>query len=165
MEHFDECLDGQWHIEQDGNYVFDFTDPTRILRSHGPFGINSDTELMYTATNNLDRPVGFKEYEMTGNPHVAPMQPPAVHHHHTPTLHPVMQSPAATSNIDSPIDRQSSGTQTVFRGTQNAPRGSVQHPAHVWEFHKAEIQRLYMDQQKTLREVMTIMAQQGFCAR
>ncbi|KEF63266.1 uncharacterized protein A1O9_01243 [Exophiala aquamarina CBS 119918] len=52
----------------------------------------------------------------------------------------------------------------VFRGVNDAPRGSAQHPAAVWEAHKAEIRRLYMNERKPLREIISIMAGKGFCA-
>jgi len=52
----------------------------------------------------------------------------------------------------------------VFRGVDDAPRGSSQHPAAIWEEHKAELQRLYMDERKPLREIIRIMTEKGFCA-
>ena len=86
----------------------------------------------------------------------------------TATLQPVRHSPAAaTETLEStPIALFSTGrgTQSVFRAVEDVPRGAAQHPTEVWELHKAEIRRLYMEQQKTLREVIEIMDQRGFRA-
>lgn len=52
----------------------------------------------------------------------------------------------------------------VFRGLNEAPRGSPQHPAEVWEAHKDEIRRLYMDERRSLREIINMMSGNGFVA-
>ncbi|KAL7624905.1 hypothetical protein AAE478_004119 [Parahypoxylon ruwenzoriense] len=95
---------------------------------------------------------------------------------------PVMQtfSPETSPSESSPSDTTSSSTspkqdpepvkptaihmQTVFSSQTGEAHPSQQHSAQVWESHKAEIRRLYLDENRPLKEVMAIMRQKGFRA-
>lgn len=132
-------------------------------------GISQQTGLLDPAIDNWEYGADIQEVAppwnsvMTFRTHPAPEFPPAASNVKT-----AMHSPAdATDSLErTPIAHLSAGrgTQSVFRAVDDVPRGSKQHPAEVWESHKAEIRRLYIDQQKTLREVTDIMAQRGFRA-
>lgn len=54
--------------------------------------------------------------------------------------------------------------QTVFSSQTGEAHPSQQHSAQVWETHKAEIRRLYLEENRPLKEVMSIMRQKGFRA-
>ncbi len=56
------------------------------------------------------------------------------------------------------------GMQTVFSSQTGEAHPSQQHPAHVWESHKEEIRRLYLDENRPLKDVMARMRQKGFRA-
>ncbi|KAJ8108080.1 hypothetical protein ONZ43_g6537 [Nemania bipapillata] len=54
--------------------------------------------------------------------------------------------------------------QSVFSSQTGESYRSQQHTAQVWESHKEEIRRLYLDENRPLKEVMAIMRQRGFRA-
>ncbi|KAI0129725.1 hypothetical protein BJ170DRAFT_285391 [Xylariales sp. AK1849] len=54
------------------------------------------------------------------------------------------------------------GMQTKFSIGRNTYVASP--AADVWESHKSQLQRLYLDEEKTLREIISIMQQRGFKA-
>ncbi|GAP92628.1 putative Clr5 domain protein [Rosellinia necatrix] len=54
--------------------------------------------------------------------------------------------------------------QSVFSSQTGEAYRSQQHTAQVWESHKADIRRLYLDENRPLKEVMAIMRQKGFRA-
>ncbi|KAI0967494.1 hypothetical protein F4678DRAFT_475198 [Xylaria arbuscula] len=54
--------------------------------------------------------------------------------------------------------------QSVFSSQTGEAYRSQQHTSQVWESHKTEIRRLYLDENRPLKEVMAIMRQRGFRA-
>ncbi|KAI1330094.1 hypothetical protein F5Y16DRAFT_45867 [Xylariaceae sp. FL0255] len=54
--------------------------------------------------------------------------------------------------------------QSVFSSQTGEAYRSQQHSSQVWESHKEEIRRLYLDENRPLKEVMSIMRQRGFRA-
>ncbi|KAH9909928.1 hypothetical protein F4778DRAFT_25133 [Xylariomycetidae sp. FL2044] len=54
--------------------------------------------------------------------------------------------------------------QSVFSSHTGEAYRSQQHSAQVWDSHKEEIRRLYLDENKPLKEVMATMRQRGFRA-
>lgn len=77
-------------------------------------------------------------------------------------------SPSDTSSISKhdgdPVKPTAIHMQTVFSSQTGEAHPSQQHSAQVWESHKAEIRRLYLDENRPLKEVMAIMRQKGFRA-
>ncbi|KAI0470981.1 hypothetical protein GGR56DRAFT_123870 [Xylariaceae sp. FL0804] len=54
--------------------------------------------------------------------------------------------------------------QSVFSSQTGEAYRSQQHSPQVWETHKEEIRRLYLDENRPLKEVMAMMRQRGFRA-
>ncbi|KAI1377121.1 hypothetical protein F4677DRAFT_454233 [Hypoxylon crocopeplum] len=54
--------------------------------------------------------------------------------------------------------------QTVFSSQTGEAHPSQQHSTQVWETHKTDIRRLYLEENRPLKEVMAIMRQKGFRA-
>lgn len=77
-------------------------------------------------------------------------------------------SPSDTSSVSrhdsDPVKPTAIHMQTVFSSQTGEAHPSQQHSAQVWEIHKAEIRRLYLEENRPLKEVMTIMRQKGFRA-
>ncbi|KAI1767890.1 hypothetical protein GGR53DRAFT_49885 [Hypoxylon sp. FL1150] len=63
-----------------------------------------------------------------------------------------------------PVKPSAIHLQTVFSSQTGEAHPSQQHSAQVWETHKAEIRRLYLEENRPLKEVMSIMRQKGFRA-
>ncbi|KAH8894332.1 hypothetical protein GQ53DRAFT_92931 [Thozetella sp. PMI_491] len=52
----------------------------------------------------------------------------------------------------------------VFRAVKNTHRGSPEHPAAVWEGHKEEIRRLYIEERVSVKDLVVIMSTKGLVA-
>ncbi|KAI0434573.1 hypothetical protein F5Y09DRAFT_235345 [Xylaria sp. FL1042] len=63
-----------------------------------------------------------------------------------------------------PVKPTPTQMQSVFSSQTGEAYRSQQHTAQVWESHKVEIRRLYLDENRPLKEVMAIMRQRGFRA-
>ncbi|KAI2607928.1 hypothetical protein GGR54DRAFT_633206 [Hypoxylon sp. NC1633] len=63
-----------------------------------------------------------------------------------------------------PIKPTAIHLQTVFSSQTGEAHPSQQHSSQVWESHKADIRRLYLEENRPLKEVMAIMRQKGFRA-
>ncbi|KAI1201110.1 hypothetical protein F5X97DRAFT_58939 [Nemania serpens] len=78
------------------------------------------------------------------------------------------QSPSDESTTRShesePAQPTPTQMQSVFSSQTGESYRSQQHTAQVWESHKEEIRKLYLDENRPLKEVMTIMRQRGFRA-
>ncbi|KAI2643411.1 hypothetical protein GGS21DRAFT_536830 [Xylaria nigripes] len=73
--------------------------------------------------------------------------------------HAVIRSPALE-----PVQPTPTQMQSVFSSQTGEAYRSQQHTAQVWESHKETIRRLYLDENRPLKEVMAIMRQRGFRA-
>ncbi|KAI0139619.1 hypothetical protein F4776DRAFT_597132 [Hypoxylon sp. NC0597] len=89
----------------------------------------------------------------------------------SPELSPPASEPSPTDSSGSsskhdvePVKPSAMHLQTVFSSQTGEAHPSQQHSAQVWESHKEEIRRLYLDENRPLKEVMAIMRQKGFRA-
>lgn len=94
----------------------------------------------------------------------------------TQTFSPELSPPASDSNSspsesgsvskheNDPVKPTAIHMQTVFSSQTGEAHPSQQHSAQVWETHKTEIRRLYLEENRPLKEVMAIMRQKGFRA-
>jgi uncharacterized protein len=71
---------------------------------------------------------------------------------------------ATQSHEPEPVKPTPTQMQSVFSSQTGESYRSQQHSAQVWESHKEQIRRLYLDENRPLKEVMTIMRQKGFRA-
>ncbi|KAI1180828.1 hypothetical protein F4777DRAFT_174268 [Nemania sp. FL0916] len=72
--------------------------------------------------------------------------------------------PAVQSHDPEPAKPTPTQMQSVFSSQTGESYRSQQHTAQVWESHKEEIRRLYLDENRPLKEVMAVMRQKGFRA-
>ncbi|KAI1080723.1 hypothetical protein F5B20DRAFT_92610 [Whalleya microplaca] len=63
-----------------------------------------------------------------------------------------------------PVQPTAMHMQTVFSSQTGETHPSQQHSTQEWESRKSEIRRLYLEENRPLKEVMTIMRQKGFRA-
>ncbi|TGJ81283.1 hypothetical protein E0Z10_g7487 [Xylaria hypoxylon] len=133
----------------------------------------------------------MNEYIFVANNYVLMSTPsPTLVVAHRPQRSPVLHSPVLTPpSTLSPMSTQSPPAQTppnepavvrshelepvkptptqmqsVFSSQTGEAYRSQQHTTQVWESHKSEIRRLYLDENRPLKEVMTMMRQRGFRA-
>lgn len=91
-----------------------------------------------------------------------------------PPVRPSIEPTNAVAQEDSVLIHQNatgtwkhaSGTRTapIFRGFSCSGDGRLGLPDTAWEAHKGEIKHLYIDENKTLAEVIIIMKARGFPA-
>ncbi|KAI0396838.1 hypothetical protein F5Y17DRAFT_464997 [Xylariaceae sp. FL0594] len=77
---------------------------------------------------------------------------------------PPSEPPVARRQVLKPAKPTVTQMQTVFSSQTGEAYRSQQHSSQVWESHKDEIRRLYLDENRPLKEVMAIMRQKGFRA-
>ncbi|KAI0119926.1 hypothetical protein GGR51DRAFT_1967 [Nemania sp. FL0031] len=92
-------------------------------------------------------PASLSPQSTQSSPAQSPPDEPVTHSHE---LEPAQPSP--------------NQMQTVFSSQTGESYRSQQHTAQVWESHKEDIRRLYLDENRPLKEVMAIMRQRGFRA-
>ncbi|KAI1352567.1 hypothetical protein F5Y01DRAFT_91915 [Xylaria sp. FL0043] len=81
-----------------------------------------------------------------------------------PAQTPPTQPAVIRSHELEPVKPTPTQMQSVFSSQTGEAYRSQQHTSQVWESHKDEIRRLYLDENRPLKEVMAIMRQRGFRA-
>ncbi|KAI0150252.1 hypothetical protein GGR57DRAFT_493287 [Xylariaceae sp. FL1272] len=71
---------------------------------------------------------------------------------------------AVRSHDLEPVNPTPTQMQSVFSSQTGEAYRSQQHTSQVWETHKEDIRRLYLEENRPLKEVMAIMRQRGFRA-
>ncbi|CAJ2508282.1 Uu.00g094680.m01.CDS01 [Anthostomella pinea] len=121
------------------------------------------SEYTFVANNNLPQGTPSPSMIVTLREQRSPISPPS-------TLSPPAQTPPAPREPSTAQTSQSHDTprpshmQSVFSSQTGEAYRSQQHSTQVWESHKEEIRRLYIDENRPLKEVMAIMRQKGFRA-
>ncbi|KAI0400615.1 hypothetical protein F4802DRAFT_479085 [Xylaria palmicola] len=84
--------------------------------------------------------------------------------HSPPAQSPSLEPVAIRGHEPEPAKPTPTQMQTVFSSQTGEAYRSQQHTSQVWETHKEEIRRLYLDENRPLKEVMAVMRQRGFRA-
>ncbi|KAI1437471.1 hypothetical protein GGR50DRAFT_75431 [Xylaria sp. CBS 124048] len=104
-----------------------------------------------------------------GLPVPSPLTPPSTLSPQS-SRSPLAQSPpnheahVVRSHELEPVRPTPTQMQSVFSSQTGEAYRSQQHTAQVWESHKETIRKLYLDENRPLKEVMAIMRQKGFRA-